>query len=87
MSNVETFKHPSNATDGALIRTRMICEGVGDLHDNLEQILHLLRGSNVVVLEPAPHEKVGDGLPAVIDTTARYLARCQQLAADIRKIL
>jgi hypothetical protein len=86
MSNIEALR-PIPAAGNGLVKLQHNLEGLAELFVILDQIRNCLRGVDSAEFALPPPEKTPNALLDIADTEARYLAKCHQLASDIRQIV
>jgi hypothetical protein len=87
MSNIEMLKPTHNAKGDLIVKSQLMLEGLQQLEELLEEIRDAMRGTSNKDLNKMPREKPPGGLLDLEDSKARNLAKCHQLATDIRQIV
>jgi hypothetical protein len=86
MSNIEPFR-PNHPGRKLIAASQATLEGVQELETLLEEIRDAMRGIDTSDMQTVPREKAPSGLLDIEDTKARHLAKCQQLATEIKQIV
>ena len=86
MSNIELLK-PSHAKGDLINKSQHMLAGLQELEGLLEEIRDAMRGvKRDENMQAVPQEKP-NGLLDIEDTKGRHLARCHQLATEIKAIV
>jgi hypothetical protein len=89
MTNIELLK-PTQTKGDLINKSQHTLGGMQELEALLEEIRDAMRGVNRAELEQIqklPSEKTPLGLLDIEDTKGRHLARCHQLASEIKAIV
>jgi hypothetical protein len=86
MTNIELLK--TNTKQGDLInKSQHTLAGLQELEQLLEEIRDAMRGVDRSSIDAPVTDKGPTGLLDIEDTKSRHLARCHQLAAEIKAIV
>jgi hypothetical protein len=88
MSAIDALKTHSVGSGTKILEGSQLNEqGLLELNETLRRVLDRMRGVDLTNIEPMPRERPSNGLPALIETTARLISACLQSAHDIEDML